>query len=161
MCIRDRNKRVGVLWMAFRARKAFGTFEKRAPELILKPDLWIIGPPAKSVGQSAVTFPPTPFPGSLHHGLPSSRLLYLSPFSLPIHGQWLSGGNWNQSWLFQIMEWSRMSTAIRKLIISSKDCGNWAYTQPTRMPLSFTMSHHLCYWKYGSENFISAQEIWG
>ena len=27
----SQNKRVGVLWMAFRARKAFGTFEKRAP----------------------------------------------------------------------------------------------------------------------------------
>ena len=27
----SQNKRVGVLWMAFRARKGFGTFEKRAP----------------------------------------------------------------------------------------------------------------------------------
>ena len=26
----SQNKRVGVLWMAFRARKAFGTFQKRA-----------------------------------------------------------------------------------------------------------------------------------
>jgi len=39
--------------------------------------------------------------------------------------------------------------------------GNWAYSQRTRMPLIFTMRRHLCYWKYGSENFISAQEIWG
>ena len=27
------NKRVGFLRMAFRARKAFGTFEKQAPDL--------------------------------------------------------------------------------------------------------------------------------
>ena len=33
------NKQAGVLRMAFRARKAFGAFEKRAPEQDLNPDL--------------------------------------------------------------------------------------------------------------------------
>ena len=31
------NKRVGVFWMAFRAREVFGTFEKRIPEQGLEP----------------------------------------------------------------------------------------------------------------------------
>ena len=34
------NKQVVVFRMAFRARKVFGTFEKRVPERELNPDLW-------------------------------------------------------------------------------------------------------------------------
>ena len=34
------NKQVVILWMAFRARKVIGTFEKRAPEICI-PCLWI------------------------------------------------------------------------------------------------------------------------
>ena len=39
------NKQVGVLRMAFRARKVFGTFEKRAPEVrTVRPNVLTTGP---------------------------------------------------------------------------------------------------------------------
>ena len=37
------NKQAGVLRMAFRARKDFGTFEKRAPGWDSNPDLYDVG----------------------------------------------------------------------------------------------------------------------
>ena len=48
----------------------------------------------------------------------------------------------------QFENWSfRPRTVGIELIVNQHEC-------------HFKMSRHLCYWKYGSENFISAQEIW-